>query len=226
MGKKKSIGMAATFINLARRGTSFFNEKLNLQHGDDPFAKAPEGQLFPKVDPAVDGEDCDHDCASCTIRYPAKFSIDEKEELYGHVKGWATHLLVATGKTDWVRDVEDEKGSVMEAVGRAEKPRNGVGGDFFRSAGLKSVCFFNFPTRFLISRLLISRKLFLRHAGHLLVPEAEEVLTPETIVSITSFGKSRNPPFPDTPPPPSSTHSSQPHATALHSPRHPLKPHR
>lgn len=25
-------------------------------------------------------------------------------------------MLVATGKTDWVRDVQDEKGSVMEAV--------------------------------------------------------------------------------------------------------------
>ena len=31
--------------------------------------------------------------------------IDEEEELYGHVKGWSTHLIVATGKSDWVRDV-------------------------------------------------------------------------------------------------------------------------
>ncbi|KAL8710739.1 MAG: hypothetical protein Q9220_004757 [cf. Caloplaca sp. 1 TL-2023] len=84
-----------------------------LGHG---FAKAPEGSLFPKVDPAVDGEDCDHDCESCSIKYPAKFKIDEDEKLYGHVNGWATHMLVATGKTDWVRDVSDEKGSVMEAV--------------------------------------------------------------------------------------------------------------
>ena len=87
---------------------------------------APEGQLFTKVDPAVDGEDCDHDCSTCTIKYPAKFSIDEEEPLYGHVKGWATHLLVATGKSDWVRDVADEKGSVMEAVEKASKPSNGV----------------------------------------------------------------------------------------------------
>jgi hypothetical protein len=47
--------------------------------------------------------------------------------LYGHVKGWATHLLVATGKTDWVRDIADEKGSVMEAVAKAKvQPANGV----------------------------------------------------------------------------------------------------
>jgi hypothetical protein len=95
-------------------------------HGDGSFTKAPEGKLFTKVDPAVDGEDCDHDCATCTIKYPSKFSIDEKEELYGLVKGWSTHLLVATGKSDWVRDVEDEKGSVMEAIGKAKKPDNGV----------------------------------------------------------------------------------------------------
>lgn len=70
------------------------------------FAKAPAASsLFPKTDPTADGEECLHDCASCTIKYPNKWSIDEDEELYGHVKGWSTHLIVATGKTDWVRDV-------------------------------------------------------------------------------------------------------------------------
>lgn len=50
-----------------------------------------------------------------------------EDELFGHVNGWATHLLVATGKTDWVRDVADEKGSVMEAVDRGGvEPSNGV----------------------------------------------------------------------------------------------------
>lgn len=91
------------------------------------FVIAPDHKsLFPVTDPAIDGEDCDKDCASCTIHLPAKFSIDESDKLYGHVKGWSTHLLVATGKTDWKRDVEDEKGSVMEAVGKAHKPSNGV----------------------------------------------------------------------------------------------------
>ena len=89
--------------------------------------KATAGNLFPKVDPAIDGEDCDRDCESCTIRYPAKFKVEENDRLYGHVHGWATHILVATGKTDWVRDVEDERGSVMEAVGKYGKaPSNGV----------------------------------------------------------------------------------------------------
>lgn len=84
-------------------------------------------KLFQKVDPAVDGEECLHDCATCTIKYPARFEVDYKDELYGHVAGWATHLLVATGKTDWVRDVADEQGSVMEAVEKGGiAPSNGV----------------------------------------------------------------------------------------------------
>lgn len=87
---------------------------------------APLTTLFPKTDPAVDGDECNHDCESCTVRYPSKFEINTEDELYGFVKKWETHLLVATGKTDWVRDVEDEKGSVMEAMGSATGPSNGV----------------------------------------------------------------------------------------------------
>lgn len=78
-----------------------------------------ETELFPATRPEVDGEECLRDCDSCTTHYPKKFSIDEDDKLYGHVKGWNTHLIVGTGKTDWVRDVTDEKGSVMQAVGKA-----------------------------------------------------------------------------------------------------------
>ncbi|KAF2471890.1 uncharacterized protein BDR25DRAFT_260491 [Lindgomyces ingoldianus] len=91
------------------------------------FTKAPTTDaLFPTTDPAIDGDDCLHDCASCSVKYPSKFTIDENEKLYGHVKGWSTHLIVATGKSDWVRDVADEKGSIMEAVDTSKvKPSNG-----------------------------------------------------------------------------------------------------
>ncbi|KAL4932217.1 sucrase/ferredoxin-like domain-containing protein [Aspergillus undulatus] len=93
----------------------------------EDFTKAPLPEtLFDKTDPATDGEECEHDCATCTIKYPAKFDVDQEDELYGHVNGWSTHLLVATGKTDWVRDVADEEGSVMEAVERGGVvPSNG-----------------------------------------------------------------------------------------------------
>lgn len=59
------------------------------------------------------------------MKYPKGFKIDEEDILYGHINGWETHMLVATGKTDWVRDVRDEGGSVMEAVGKWKKEANG-----------------------------------------------------------------------------------------------------
>lgn len=115
--------MAGSFKNFVSKLT----QSSDLSRGDG-FVKAPQVTgLFPKTNPVVDGDDCLHDCDSCTIKYPAKFSIDEDATLYGHVDGWATHLLVATGKADWVRDVADEKGSIMEAVDKLNSSiTNGV----------------------------------------------------------------------------------------------------
>lgn len=122
--------MTTAFSAALQRGKAFLtpsNSSTSIPKLDLGFAKAPDGALFPKVDPAVDGEECAHDCESCTIKYPAKFKIDEDEKLYGHVNGWATHMLVATGRTDWARDVSDEKGSVMQAVRDCGvEPTNGV----------------------------------------------------------------------------------------------------
>jgi hypothetical protein len=90
--------MAATFVNL------FGRVKTNLTSGGDgSFKRAKtETDLFPKTDPKIDGDDCLHDCDSCSVKLPRKWSIDEEVELYGHVKGWHRHLIAATGKTDWV----------------------------------------------------------------------------------------------------------------------------
>lgn len=74
--------------------------------------------LFDRTKAEIDGEDCLHDCESCSVNLPRKWAIDEDDKLYGHIQGWSRHLLVATGKSDWVRDVADEKGSVMEAMGK------------------------------------------------------------------------------------------------------------
>lgn len=119
----------AMFKNLSYKLTSALSssEVPTLKNSDE-FTKAQKTeQLFPTTDPTIDGDDCLHDCSSCSVKYPRKFEIDETEELYGHVKGWSTHLIVATGKTDWVRDVADEKGSIMEAVDKGGvSPSNGV----------------------------------------------------------------------------------------------------
>lgn len=112
--------MASLLRNLSYRFTPTPSTEFNKAKN--------ENLLFTKTDPAVDGEDCLKDCESCHISYPRKFEIDQDDKLYGNIGGWNTHLIVATGKTDWVRDVADEKGSVMEAVAKAEEPTNGVSG--------------------------------------------------------------------------------------------------
>lgn len=100
-----------------------------LNGGDSPAAPpgtpAPASALFPVTDPAVDGDACTHDCDSCHVTYPRGFRIDEADLLYGHIKGWSTHVLVATSKADWVRDVADEPGSVMQALAAAGTPATG-----------------------------------------------------------------------------------------------------
>ena len=112
--------MAPSVPSLLKKTKAFLTptpSSTNIPKVKDGFTKAPTTtSLFPQVDPAVDGEDCDRDCESCHIQYPKGFKIEEDDKLYGHVNGWDTHMLVATGKTDWVKDVQDEKGSVMEAV--------------------------------------------------------------------------------------------------------------
>ncbi|KAI1612633.1 Sucrase/ferredoxin-like-domain-containing protein [Exophiala viscosa] len=109
-------------MSLLRKAKTLLTPSASSTHvpqlGGFTTAKS-ETDLFPATRPEVDGEECLRDCDSCTTHYPKKFSIDEDDKLYGHVTGWSTHLVVGTGKTDWVRDVTDEKGSVMQAVGKA-----------------------------------------------------------------------------------------------------------
>ncbi|KAF5879397.1 putative sucrase ferredoxin domain-containing protein [Botrytis fragariae] len=106
--------MASTFKSLLNSAKQTISGQSTPIPGT-PSENTPIEQIFPKVDPAVDGDDCDHDCESCHVKYPKGFKIDEDDELYGHVKGW-----------NWVRDVADEKGSVMQAIDHGSvKPSNG-----------------------------------------------------------------------------------------------------
>jgi len=124
LNSRKMASAFKSFLDTARQTIS----GASTPAPGTPAENTPCESLFPKVDPAVDGEDCDHDCNSCVVKYPKGFKINEDDKLYGYVKGWSTHVLVATGKTDWVRDVADEKRSVMEAIEKKAsiKPSNGV----------------------------------------------------------------------------------------------------
>lgn len=118
-------------MSLLRRVTDRFTSTTTtdpnaVKRRDDGFytAKGTDA-LFPRTKPEVDGDECLHDCETCTIHLPRGFKIDEDDHLYGEIKGFSRHLIVATGKTDWVRDVADEKGSVMEAVNAHDKDVEG-----------------------------------------------------------------------------------------------------
>ena len=124
-------------MDLLRRSASLFTPtpspsptpaKKDTPITSDDFSKAPSPEeLFHQTTASADGPECEHDCSSCTIKYPARFDVDQEDTVYGNVDGWATHALVATGKTDWVRDVADEEGSLMEAVEKGGLvPANGV----------------------------------------------------------------------------------------------------
>ena len=70
---------------------------------DDGFTTASsDTTLFPPTTPKVDGEQCVRDCDGCVSKLPAKVLIDESKHLYGHLKPFQRHLLVATGRSDWV----------------------------------------------------------------------------------------------------------------------------
>lgn len=81
--------------------------------------------LFPKVNPKDDGPDCSNDCADCTINFPSKVKVESSRPLYGHIKEFHSHVLVATGRSDWKEKVEKESGSLMEAFDSA-KSEHGV----------------------------------------------------------------------------------------------------
>lgn len=86
--------------------------------------------IFPSVDPTQDGPDCKQDCADCTVQFPSKVKVETSRPLYGHIKEFHTHVLVATGKSDWTEHVENEKGSLMEAFdASSNQSKHGVCSD-------------------------------------------------------------------------------------------------
>lgn len=58
------------------------------------------------------------DCDSCGTheKYPASLSIDTETPLWGTANPWRTHILCATGKTDWVHSVTEEVGTLAHAI--------------------------------------------------------------------------------------------------------------
>ncbi|CAI7628656.1 unnamed protein product [Penicillium viridicatum] len=77
--------------------------------------------VFPKVHPKEDGPECLNDCTDCTIQFPSKVKIETSRPLYGEIKEFHAHVLVATGQSDWKeKHVENMTGSLMEAFDEAK----------------------------------------------------------------------------------------------------------
>ena len=107
-------------------------------HSDDENAKpkkVTKQTLFPlvtKEDERTDDDDddaaaCNNDCNACPSGYGRAFDkhgINTRDDVWGKVVRYSSHAIVATGETDWIRDVEGIKGSVMRALAQHWKSSN------------------------------------------------------------------------------------------------------
>jgi hypothetical protein len=75
--------------------------------------------------PLADLEECLACEAPCTpeeqVEYPSYISksIDRDLPLMGSVKPYGRHILISTGKKDWVHSIDEEDGSVAQAIFRS-----------------------------------------------------------------------------------------------------------
>ncbi|KAJ8096713.1 Sucraseferredoxin-like protein [Lipomyces tetrasporus] len=67
--------------------------------------------------PTVPEDGCDLVCDTCTTKFPSSLKIETEDKLWGTVRPWRYHILVATGKTDWAHGLGDEKSSVSVELG-------------------------------------------------------------------------------------------------------------
>ncbi|KAK9485435.1 Sucrase/ferredoxin-like-domain-containing protein [Lipomyces starkeyi] len=77
--------------------------------------------------PTVPDDGCDLVCDTCTSKFPSSLKIDTEDRLWGSVKPWRYHILVATGKTDWAHGLVDEKSSLSVELGAWSPEDRSVG---------------------------------------------------------------------------------------------------
>lgn len=55
------------------------------------------------------GEPTEEDCACCEAKFPASLKFDMESVLFNSAEPTHAHILVASGRHDWLHDVSDEK---------------------------------------------------------------------------------------------------------------------
>lgn len=89
---------------------------IRVPGGEAQPAGPPDvAHLFPTL------PNCERDCSGCSARYPSTFKINEEDELYGKVAPWSQHVLVATGKSDWIFNPADAPGSVIQIISQNQE---------------------------------------------------------------------------------------------------------
>lgn len=69
-----------------------------------------------EVLPVVPEDGCDLECSTCTSKFSSSLKLDRDTPLWGSVKPWRKHILIATGKSDWAHGLGDEAGSLTTVL--------------------------------------------------------------------------------------------------------------
>src|SRR5438105_13868122 len=95
-----------------------------LQSGaESQLPSPPQGDSSPEIPfPLARLEECLACTAACTdeeqVSYPSYISksIDRELPLAGSVKPYGRHILISTGRTDWIHSIDEEEGSVAQGI--------------------------------------------------------------------------------------------------------------
>ncbi|ODV90148.1 hypothetical protein CANCADRAFT_12865, partial [Tortispora caseinolytica NRRL Y-17796] len=65
---------------------------------------------------------CSITCEECEGKYPRLKGIDPISSLAGSAKSYDEHILIGTGKGDWIRNIDEEPGSIAHAISNWKHP--------------------------------------------------------------------------------------------------------
>jgi len=115
---------AATATGTSDDSTS--STPTTLRSGTETQISTPATSATPEIPfPLSNLEDCLACNSPCTDEEQASYpsyilkSVDRELPLMGSVKPYGRHLLISTGKADWVHSIDEEDGSVAQGLFRA-----------------------------------------------------------------------------------------------------------
>ncbi|ODQ82086.1 hypothetical protein BABINDRAFT_160282 [Babjeviella inositovora NRRL Y-12698] len=87
-------------------------------------AKAEIAEIIPVVNES-DDDTCSMDCGACTTSFPSSLKLSDEDDgntvLWRSTANYDLHCVVPTGKTDWIRDATDVRGTVKKQIAEWSK---------------------------------------------------------------------------------------------------------